>query len=324
LKKHTRGKRIDNHIDNQWLKLTIKTDPLLVEPIGDYLAGVIEAGVETGARDELLYGTVNAYLQQANPSREEVEAILVRLSAYLAELAEIFHVSRPVLSSTMIDEEDWGKSWKEHFKPFTIVPGLVIAPTWEEYLPAAGEAVITMDPGMAFGTGHHATTSLSLHFIRETLAGNGGPRLLDVGTGTGILGMAAVLFGAGDVLGIDNDPEAVAAAEENVRGNSLQDHMRISLAPLASLSEPYDIVVANIVHDVLLGMVDDLTRLTADGGTLILSGILAGEQAANIRTVFTAKGLRLSGHKERQEWAALRFTKKRRAPGGGAAAGVSG
>lgn len=305
LKKHTEG----NSIDNKWLKITIKTDPLLVEPISDFLVGVIEAGVETGARDEPLYGTVNGYIQKANLNRDEVDDILVRVSSYLTELAEIFNVPKPALSSTMIDEEDWGKSWKEHFKPFAIVPGLVIAPTWEEYRPAAGEAVITMDPGMAFGTGHHATTSLSLDFIKETLAGSGGLRLLDVGTGTGILGMAALLFGAEDVLGIDNDPEAVSAAEENVRRNSLQDHMQISLAPLSSLEEPFGIVVANIVHDVLISMADDLTRLTADGGTLILSGILAGEQVTNIINVFTAKGFHVSGQESRQEWAALRFGK---------------
>jgi len=296
-------------INNKWLKITIKTDPLLVEAISDFLIGVIEAGVETGARDELLYGTVNGYIQKANMNPDEVNDILARVSSYLTELADIFSVSNPTLSSTMIDEEDWGKSWKEHFKPFTIVPGLVIAPTWEEYRPAAGESVITMDPGMAFGTGHHATTSLSLNFIRETLAGSCGVRLLDVGTGTGILGMAALLFGAEDVLGIDNDPEAVSAAEENVRRNSLQDHMQISLAPLSSLEKPYEIVVANIVHDVLISMIDDLYRLTGDDGTLILSGILAGEQVANIINVFTAKGFLLSGEKNLQEWSALRFEK---------------
>jgi len=188
------------------LKITIKTDPRLVESISDFLVGVIEAGVETGAQDELLYGTVNGYIQKANMNPGEVNDILARVASYLTELADIFGVAHPTLSSTMIDEEDWGKSWKEHFKPFTIVPGLVIAPTWEEYSPAAGESVITMDPGMAFGTGHHATTSLSLNFIRDTLAGSIGMRLLDVGTGTGILGMAAVLFGAEDGLGIDNDP----------------------------------------------------------------------------------------------------------------------
>lgn len=297
-------------IDNKWLKITIKTDPLLVEPISDFLEGVIEAGVETGARDELLYGTVNGYLQKSNLDQIEIDRILSQVSSYLAELAIIFGVSEPILSSTMIEEEDWGKNWKEHFKPFAIVPGLVIAPTWEEYRPTAGEVVITMDPGMAFGTGHHATTSLSLHFIRETLAGSDGSlRLLDVGTGTGILGMAAVLFGAKDVLGIDNDPEAVSAAEENVRRNSLQDRMQVSLSPLSSLEEPYKIVVANIVHDVLIGMSDDLTRLTADGGTLILSGILAGKQVENIINVFTAKGLRLSGQENREEWSALCFGK---------------
>ncbi len=305
MKKHTQG----NSIDNKWLKITIKTDPLLVESISDFLVGVIEAGVETGARDELLYGTVNGYLQKANITQDEVEDILLRVSTYLSELTEIFGVSGPILSSTMIDEEDWGKSWKEHFKPFTIVPGLVIAPTWEKYLPTGGESVITMDPGMAFGTGHHATTSLSLNLIRETLDASCGLQLLDVGTGTGILGMAAVLFGAEDVLGIDNDPDAVSAAEENVRRNSLQDHMQISLAPLSSLKEQYDIVVANIVHDILISMSDDLVRLTADDGTLILSGILAGDQVENIISVFAAKGLLPSAQRSRQEWAAIRFEK---------------
>lgn len=296
-------------ISNKWLKITIETDPLLVEPISDFLVGVIDAGVETGARDELLFGTVNGYVQRANLDTDEVDDILARVRSYLTELARIFSVEEPSLSSTMIEEEDWGKSWKEHFKPFAIVPGLVIAPTWEEYRPAKGEKVITMDPGMAFGTGHHATTSLSLDFIRETLSEHGGVRLLDVGTGTGILGMAAVLYGAEEVLGIDNDPEAVSAAEENVRRNSLQDHMQISLTPLSSLDEPYEIVVANIVHDVLISMSDDLVRLTTDGGTLILSGLLTGEQVANIINVFTAKGCHLSGKDGRQEWSALRFLK---------------
>lgn len=294
---------------NKWLKITIKADPLLVESISDYLVGVLEAGVETGARDELLYGTVNGYIQKANLQQAEVADIIQKVSSYLDELAGIFKVVKPVLSSSMIEEEDWGKSWKEHFKPFAIVPGLVIAPTWEEYRPGDGEAVIVMDPGMAFGTGHHATTSLSVNFIRQALAERAGQRLLDVGTGTGILGMAALLFGAGDVLGIDNDPEAVAAAEQNVRYNCLQDRMQVNLTPLSSLQEPFAIVVANIVHDVLIDLADDLARLTADGGTLILAGILQGEQAGNIIDVFSAHGLQLARRDSRLEWEALCFKK---------------
>ena len=295
--------------ENKWLKITIATDPVLVESIGDYLVGVIEAGVETGARDEANYGIVTGYVQQANPDDERVRSILGQISSYLAELAKVFGVPVPVLTSAMIAEEDWGTSWKQHFKPFEIVGGLVIAPTWEEYLPVAGELVITMDPGMAFGTGHHATTCLSLEFLQNTLTGRPGQRLLDVGTGTGILGMAAVLFGAERVLGIDNDPEAVAAATENAGRNGLQDRMAVSLTPITAVTGQYEIVVSNIVHDVLIAMSGDLTRLTVAGGTLILSGILAGEQVENIVKVFTGLGFVAVDRAHRKEWAALRFSK---------------
>jgi len=293
--------------ENKWLKITIATDPVLVEPIGDYLIGVIEAGVETGAQDEANYGVVTGYVQQANPDEEEVLSIIAQISSYLTELANVFAVPVPAVTWTMIAEEDWGTSWKQHFKPFEIVPGLIIAPTWEKYQPVSGEMVITMDPGMAFGTGHHATTSLSLEFLQKTLTGKAGQRLLDVGTGTGILGMAAVLFGAEKVLGIDNDPEAVAAATENVGRNGLQGRMEVSLAPISSLREQYEVVVANIVHDVLIAMADDLTRVTATGGSLILSGILAGEQVENISVVFTGRGFTLVERAQCKEWAALRF-----------------
>lgn len=295
--------------ENKWLKITIATDPVLVESISDYLVGVIEAGVETGARDEANYGIVTGYVEQVNPDEETVRSAVAQVESYLAELAKVFGVPAPVVSWAMIAEEDWGTNWKQHFKPFEIVRGLIIAPTWEEYRPAAGELVITMDPGMAFGTGHHATTCLSLEFLQKTLAGRSGLRLLDVGTGTGILGMAAVLFGAAKVLGIDNDPEAVAAASENVERNGLQKRMAVSLAPISMVSECYEVVVANIVHDVLMAMADDLTRVTESGGSLILSGILSGGQVENIIAGFTGRGFVLADQAHRKEWAALRFVK---------------
>ncbi|MFH0782708.1 MAG: 50S ribosomal protein L11 methyltransferase [Pseudomonadota bacterium] len=294
---------------NTWLKITIETDPVLVEPISDFLVGVIDAGVETCAPDEPNFGTVIGYVQKVNPSPEEVAEIVDRVTSYLRELALVFGVPTPVLVPSFFAEEDWGSTWKQHFKPFTIVDGLVIAPTWEEYQPKVGEVVITMDPGMAFGTGHHATTSLSLELLRRTLAAGSDTQVLDVGTGTGILGMAAILFGAANVLGIDNDPEAVAAASDNVQRNKLADRMQISLTPLGELSGEYQIVVANIVHDVLLHLAEDLTRLTTIGGVLILSGILVGDQVANIQKYFTEKGFQLLDLEERKEWAALRFCK---------------
>ncbi len=294
----------------KWLKITIKADPVLVDSISDFLMGIIGAGVETGALDEDSYGTVNGYVEQADQNQAEIDNILGKISSYLVELAALFAVSEPDLSSTIIVEEDWGKSWKEHFKPFAIVPGLVISPIWEEYKPLPGELLIEMDPGMAFGTGHHATTSLSLGFIKEVLVfSDSSQRLLDVGTGTGILGMAAVLFGAGEVLGIDNDPDAVAAAKENVVRNQLHETMQVTLAPISTLEGSFQIVVANIIHDVLVEMLADLTRLTAGNGVLILSGILVGEQVDSVVALFTEAGFSLRKKEVSEEWAALMFVK---------------
>lgn len=296
-------------VKKTWLQVTVAADPALIEPVSDFLIGVLDAGVEAAAIDEPDYGTINGYIQDPDPDPAEVKRVLDQVSSYLAELKHIFNVPAPQLSSKIIEDEDWGKSWKEHFKPFTIVPGLVIVPTWEEYEPKDDEAVITMDPGMAFGTGHHATTSLTLEFIRESLVETTGKRLLDVGTGTGILGMAGLLFNAEYVKATDNDPDAVDAAKENVVFNGLQGKMDVSLASLSEITETYDVVIANIVHDVLISMADDLIRLTKRGGYLILSGLLAEKQVANISHVFCGKGLTSAGEKNRGEWAAIRFVK---------------
>ncbi len=297
-------------LKKKWLKITIKADPVLVEAISDFLMGIIGAGVETGAVDEDSYGTINGYVEQADPDQAVIDSILDKVSAYLSEMASLFSVFEPTLTSTIIEEEDWGKSWKEYFKPFAIVPGLVISPTWEEYRAQPGELLIEIDPGMAFGTGHHATTSLSLKCIKEVLeSSDTDQRLLDVGTGTGILGIAAALFGAVEVLGIDNDPEAVSAAKENVARNRLQKSMQVSLAPLSTLEVSYDVVVANIIHDVLVELSADLIRLTTSGGVLILSGILIGEQVESVVSLFTEAGISLKKEQVSGEWAALMFVK---------------
>ncbi|MEN8200865.1 MAG: 50S ribosomal protein L11 methyltransferase, partial [Thermodesulfobacteriota bacterium] len=237
------------------------------------------------------------------------QELQAKVEARFEELASIFQVEQPRLNWERLDDQDWSSSWKEHFRPFAITDGLVIAPTWEEYQAGEGEQLLVMDPGMAFGTGHHATTSLSLHCIRELLAKTPQASVLDVGTGTGILGMGAALFGAGRVMGIDNDPEAVRAARENVELNGLEDRMEVSLTPLHELQESFELIAANIIHDVLITMVDDLWRLTKAGGHLVLSGILGGEQEKNIIRVFAEKGFFYSETARKEEWVALHFSK---------------
>lgn len=294
----------------RWIKLSLITEPVLVESIADFLVGIVGAGVEVGVDEDVYLKSLNAYVEKENPSGEELEKILQQVVDYTAELAEIFQVNPPEIGWTVIEEEDWGKNWKKHFSPFAVTEGIVIAPSWENYLPKRGEKVLVMDPGMAFGTGHHATTALTLQLMKEAMEQAEGPqRVLDVGTGTGILGMAASLLGAKEVMGIDNDPVAVAAAAENIEKNSLSAVMAAGSTPLAQLEGTYSLVVANIVHDALIGMAADLHRLTMDDGVLILSGILRERQADSLAAVYEKLGFDLQRKKELDEWAALSFRK---------------
>lgn len=296
----------------RWLKVTIDCDRGLVDAVTDFLVGVMDAGVEVGVEDRLRTSVVRGYLECHGQTVDNDDTIL-KLKGHLKLLADIFEAPLPSLSVELIEEQDWSSSWKKFFKPFAIIPSLIIAPTWEKYHVKEGEQLIEIDPGMAFGTGHHPTTTLSVHFIRRAISmGNGEEvSVLDVGTGTGILGMVAVLFGARRVLGIDNDPEAVAVAKENVRGNGLEAAMSVSSASLSQIDPCFSLVTANIIHDVLQAMADDLDRLTAPGGHLILSGILHGDQSQSMIECFEKKGLILIDTGIMEEWAALLFLKQR-------------
>jgi len=294
---------------NTWLKIILQCEPILVEPIADYLVGILDAGVETGAPDEKNFGVITCYVEESVRQEEGEESVADTILAQVQEIASIFQVAVPSMLVEPIQEEDWTKSWKVHFQPFAIIPGLVIAPSWEQYEPGPEEQAIIMDPGMAFGTGHHATTSLSLEMLQSLLMELQDVSLLDIGTGTGILGMAGVCFGAAEVVGIDNDPEAVLAAEGNIVRNSMQDRMRVSGETLTQLQGDYPVVVANIVHDVLVELACEVARLTAPNGWLILSGILSGKQVQSIIGKYTKLGFSCIKELQRQEWSALQMVK---------------
>ncbi|MCK9175636.1 MAG: 50S ribosomal protein L11 methyltransferase [Desulforhopalus sp.] len=292
-----------------WLKIIVDANPALSDALGDFLMGAFSVAVESGAPDEPGWGTVSAWLEQADIAEDEREEILLKVRGYLAELESTTGCSGGVVRYEVVEDQDWMANWKKSFAPFSIVDGLVISPSWEEYQPQEGEQVITMDPGMAFGTGLHDTTSFTMELIREAV-GEGAKTLLDVGTGTGILGMAGLLFGAERVLGIDNDPEAVSAAISNVKANGLAGKMEVVATPLEKLEGEFDIVAANIVHNVLLAMSMDLVARLAPGGSLVLSGILGGMQTENIQRVFSCLGLRQVGERIGKEWVALRFVRE--------------
>jgi ribosomal protein L11 methyltransferase len=293
------------------LKISIRSVPELVEPISDFLLGLTDAGIEISLNENDTLQTLHAYLAEADIDKHERERMCGQIMSFLSELAAIFMVDIPSLSISGYVEEDWGSTWKKHFTPFAIVPGLVIAPTWEKYQPAGGELVIEMDPGMAFGTGHHATTSMSLSLVRDMVESGAGSRVLDAGTGTGILGMAAVLFGAKEVLAIDNDPLAVTAARENVERNGLSGVMRVSGTALENVEGDFSLIVANIIHETLMQLAGQLDRLLAIDGALVLSGILQGEQTSSIIRCFEGFGYQVQRIENMGEWTALLLMKRK-------------
>ncbi len=293
----------------RWLQITLVVEPILVASITDFAVGMIGAGVEVEEIDHARLKTVNIYVAEENLTAAAMDEIVAQVEKHVRELAEIFQVEMPQLSRQVFGEEDWAGNWKKHFTPFAIVPGLVIAPTWEEYRARKNEKVLVMDPGMAFGTGHHATTALVVELLMEEMQGATHTCVLDVGTGTGVLGMTAALLGAARVYGIDNDPVAVTVAAGNVVQNNLGGCMEVSEVPLAEIREHYSLVLANIVYDALISMAADLHRVTGSGGSLILSGLLQGEQVDSIRSKYEHVGFTFRQQRDRGEWAALLFRK---------------
>ena len=163
---------------------------------------------------------------------------------------------------------------------------------------------------MAFGTGHHATTKLCLQMMKDADDVYKNRRILDVGTGTGILAMASVLWGASRALAIDNDQEAVRVAQENVLRNKLNDRVEVSGSGLEEMTDQFSLVVANIIHDTLLELADGLSEAVAENGILILSGLVHGTQTDNIIRCFEKKKLQLTDTLQEGEWGALKFLKK--------------
>lgn len=174
-----------------------------------------------------------------------------------------------------VNEEDWANSWKEYYKPLKIGDRIVICPAWEKYEPTGDELVVRMDPGMAFGTGTHETTRLVIRLLEKYT--KPGCRMLDVGTGTGILAICASRLGAGICRAYDIDPTAVRVARENIKDSGLSN---ITCDPSDLLRQvdlsdgPYDLITANIVADIIIRMLPDVGCYLKDDGILIASGII--------------------------------------------------
>lgn len=236
---------------------------------------------------------------------EESSGDKTKITAYFSDKKQIPIIENAAIEIKKVSAGDWQKNWRQWFKPFAIVPGVIVAPSWEKYLAKKGESVITIDPGMAFGTGLHETTKLSAGAIYSRTRTNRVESLLDVGTGSGILAIVARLLGVRVVEAVENDPDAAKVARENFELNNASDIKVASF--ITDISGHFDIVVANILLNTLLELKAKLTDCVGPHGTLILSGITRDQEEEIMRTF--EKDFRHEGTSGQNEWAVMIFTK---------------
>lgn len=215
--------------------------------------------------------------EEAGPPERLQQQVQQQLRTRLA--AAGLDEPRMLLGVRIQAEEDpgWAEAYKPFFHPIPVGRRLLVRPPWEEVLPGEQRAVLTLDPGLAFGTGNHPSTRLCLEAI-EALSPL--PSLLDVGCGSGILAIAAALLGAGRVVGIDVDEDAVRIAQDNARRNSVEPRTSFSATPLHEVGERFPLVAANILSGTLIELAAELVQRVEPGGRLLLAGILAGEADA--------------------------------------------
>ncbi len=302
---------------DSWLEIACDVPEEFSETVADFLTELTGNGVcvdnlsvdafSTSEIPDSVRVVIKAYLPAEHDSAPQMR----ELEAFMAGLA-LRHPEAflpPTLSS--VTAEDWSSSWKVHFKPLRVGKHLLIVPTWEEVTALPGDLVIRIDPGMAFGTGGHETTRLCLELLESVMDTSPlltVPSLLDLGTGSGILAIAANLLGAGRILALDIDPDAVDVARENLALNDMTDRVECGTTPLEALTEDFDIILANILAEELVRLAPSLAERLHPGGSLILSGILA-EKEPLVRRGFAFHPLNYIRTVSDGEWVALLYVK---------------
>jgi ribosomal protein L11 methyltransferase len=268
-----------------WIEIAVVTSLAVAEVIANRLMELGSQG--TVAEDQPNNPnacTIKAYY----PQSIEKSDVLERIRQYLEELKQLGEdIGRGEILTKSLEPTDWSSDWKRYFKPFRVGEHLVIKPSWEPFDTEVTDLVIEIDPGMAFGTGLHASTRLALRLLEQYM--HKGDKVLDVGAGSGILGITAARLGAGYVLGVDMDAEALAIARENVRRNALelnpahldQPYVELLVGSLDTLpiAGKFDCVVMNIRPNVIVQLMPYVKSLLQTGGAMVISGILEEEGA---------------------------------------------
>lgn len=309
-------------VDLKWSEVSVHTTQEAVEPVCHILheAGASGVVIEDPADLLKLWGVHYGEIYQLSPDDYPEEGVMIKayfpvnaqfeakvesIKAAITNLQEYgIEIGHNKVTLHEVVEEEWATAWKKYYKPIRISETMTITPTWEEYEPeSANECIIELDPGMAFGTGTHPTTILCIQAMEKVIRDE--DFVIDVGTGSGILSIAAAKLGANNVLALDLDEVAVKSAQANIDLNEVGKIVTIKQNDLLEgIEASCDVVVANILAEVIVTFVQDVARVLKDGGTYIASGIISRKRA-EVEDAMRAEGLEISEVMEMEDWVAI-------------------
>lgn len=303
----------------KWLKIEISAPSELMDALGNFLTESGAQGVFQEAlapqnfaghfADPEMEEKLKAYFPYDNRSEKKIAA----LQKYLDSLSEIFpDADKPSFTTEIICDPDWGEQWKKFFKPIRLSDNIIVKPTWERYTPASRDIVIEIDPGMAFGTGQHASTRMCIEALEDIIMQDRSVKewqVLDAGCGTGILGITAAKMGAQDVVCVDVDKKAAEIAGENTTINNVNHTVRVLHKNVTAFDKPRNLIIANLTANLLVTLRDHLTDLLLPGGYMIISGIIE-QDAPDIKKNFSVPPLKPHRTLREKEWFCFVLRKK--------------
>lgn len=306
----------------KWSEISIHTTNEAIEPISNILHEAGASGVVIEDPFDLIKDREDQFgeIYQLNPQDYPEEGVIVKaylpVNSFLGETVDeikeaingliLYNIDIGLNKVTIseVNEEEWATAWKKYYNPVKISERFTIVPTWEDYTPVSSdELIIELDPGMAFGTGTHPTTVMCIQALERTVAQ--GDRVVDVGTGSGVLSIAAAMLGAEKVEALDLDEVAVKSARLNIKLNKVHETVSVSQNNLLNgVQEGADVVVANILAEVILRFTDEVAKTVKKGGRFIASGIIQ-QKKQQVKEVIIQAGFEIEEILQMEDWVAI-------------------
>ncbi|WP_313430680.1 50S ribosomal protein L11 methyltransferase [Siminovitchia terrae] len=304
-----------------WTEISILTANEAVEPISHILYEAGISGLVIEDRADFLRVRENRFgeIYELDPDDFPEEGVIIK--AYLAKTSNLnealdeikenianlkkfnIDIGENKIGLSDVKEEDWATAWKKYYHPVNVSDRFTIVPTWEDYTPSDNELIIELDPGMAFGTGTHPTTVMCIQALEKTV--KKGDTIIDVGTGSGVLSIAAALLGAKEVKALDLDEVAVEAARQNISLNRVAETVTVEKNDLLNgITKQADIIVANILAEVIISFADEAAKAVKKGGFFITSGIIE-QKCEEVKAVLQEAGFTIEETIRMEDWAAF-------------------